>query len=154
MFVKHYKTQHTTSLKSKHTCMKLNLLYLTEYICFKIPIVWSKITDLDTKKEKLIVNHQYTSASLDTYKSWSKNILQLKTICFTTLWISIKNRWNKDYLRVEWFIEDSRKAIFRTLDDSWGGGRTLFKIAAKQCLGCLMDDTWWHLVMLDDAWWH
>ena len=40
----------------------------------------------------------------------------------------------------EHFIKDSHKAIFRTLDDAWGGGgqNPLFKIAAKQYLGCLM----------------
>ena len=40
----------------------------------------------------------------------------------------------------EHFIKDSHKAIFRTLDDAWGGDgqNALFKIAAKQCLGCLM----------------
>ena len=115
-----------------------------------------------------------------------------------TLLIRITIGWNKECLRregdlgAEHFIKDSCEAIFRTLDDAWGGGRQkallkiaaklylghlgvqnpLYKIAMKQCLGCLMtlydgwwclmiwwplmtiDDTWWHLITLYYFWWH
>ena len=46
--------------------------------------------------------------------------------------------------------------IFKMLDDTWWGGENaLFKVAAKQWLGLLMnlDDVWWCLMTLDDAFW-
>ena len=76
---------------------------------------------------------------------------------FLTLWIRITNGWNKKWLC---FTYDSHEAIFRTLNDTWGGGgqNALFKKATKQCLRILMMldfDTWfWHLIsMLDELVW-